>query len=135
MASQYLAIRQILAHVHTSISMQQETNTDLLAREFPHFKTLCNCSSVHASRSTDLTRLIWVPIPLWMPEQRMQMKIPRFHEAHRGSVKDRISTFVPKSSFAMYLQNEKERRGSYGPYACFACNPHRSCSIPISINS
>lgn len=66
--------------------MQGRTNpTHLLAREFPHFKTLCNCSSVHASRSTDLTRLIWVPMPRWMPEQRMQMKMPRFHDAHRGS--------------------------------------------------
>jgi hypothetical protein len=30
----------------------------LLARAFPQFSTLCNCSSVQASRSTDLTRLI-----------------------------------------------------------------------------
>lgn len=59
--------------------------TDLFAREFPHFNTLCNCSSVHASRSTDLTRLMCVPMPRWMPEQRIQMKMPRFQEAHRGS--------------------------------------------------
>lgn len=25
-------------------------------------------------------------MPRWMPEQRMQTKTPRFHEAHRGSV-------------------------------------------------
>lgn len=30
----------------------------LFALEFPHFKILCSCSSVHASRSTDLTRLM-----------------------------------------------------------------------------
>jgi hypothetical protein len=59
--------------------------TDLFALAFPHLITLCSCSSFHASRSTDLTRLIWVPIPLWMPEQRIQTKTPRFQEAHRGS--------------------------------------------------
>lgn len=35
----------------------------LFALEFPHFNTLCNCSSVQASRSTDLTLLMCVPIP------------------------------------------------------------------------
>lgn len=35
----------------------------LFALELPHFKTLCSCSSVHASKSTDLTRLMCVPIP------------------------------------------------------------------------
>lgn len=35
----------------------------LLARALPHRKTLWSCSSVHASRSTDFTRLIWVPMP------------------------------------------------------------------------
>lgn len=30
----------------------------LLARAFPQFMTLCSCSSVHESRSTDLTRLM-----------------------------------------------------------------------------
>lgn len=57
----------------------------LFALAFPHFKTLCSCSSVQASRSTDLTRLICVPIPLCMPEQRMQTKIPKFQLAHLGS--------------------------------------------------
>lgn len=57
----------------------------LFALEFPHFSTLCSCSSVHASRSTDLTLLICVPIPLCIPEHRMQMKIPRFQLAHLGS--------------------------------------------------
>jgi hypothetical protein len=58
----------------------------LFARAFPHFSTLCNCSSVHVSRSTDLTLLMCVPIPRCMPEQRMHMKTPRFQLAHRGSV-------------------------------------------------
>lgn len=58
----------------------------LLARALPQLRMLCSCSSVQASRSTDLTLLIWVPMPRWMPEQRMQMKIPRFQLAHRGSV-------------------------------------------------
>jgi hypothetical protein len=58
----------------------------LFARAFPHFSTLCNCSSVHVSRSTDFTLLMCVPIPRCMPEQRMQIKTPRFQLAHRGSV-------------------------------------------------
>lgn len=58
----------------------------LFALPFPHLSILWVCSSVHESRSTDLTRLICVPIPRWMPEQRMQTKIPRFQLAHLGSV-------------------------------------------------
>jgi hypothetical protein len=56
----------------------------LFARALPHFSTLCSCSSVHASRSTDFTLLICVPIPRCIPEHRMQMKMPRFQLAHRG---------------------------------------------------
>lgn len=47
-------------------SLQHESQllmTNLFALELPHFNTLCNCSSVHASRSTDLTRLMCVPMP------------------------------------------------------------------------
>lgn len=58
----------------------------LFARALPHDRTDWSCSSVQESRSTDLTRLMWVPMPRWMPEQRMQMKTPRFQEAHRGSM-------------------------------------------------
>lgn len=46
--------------------------TDLLALLLPHRSTLCNCSSVQASRSTDLTLLICVPIPRCIPEQLME---------------------------------------------------------------
>ena len=56
----------------------------LFARELPHRKMLWSCSSVHESKSTDLTLLICVPIPRWMPEQRMQRKTPKFQLAHRG---------------------------------------------------
>lgn len=56
----------------------------LLALALPHLSTLCSCSSVHVSRSTDLTLLMCVPMPRWMPEQRMQMKTPRFQLAQRG---------------------------------------------------
>lgn len=58
----------------------------LFARAFPQLRILFNCSSVQESRSTDLTREIWVPIPRWMPEQRMQIKTPKFQLAHRGSI-------------------------------------------------
>ena len=37
--------------------------TDLFARPLPHLTTLWSCSSVQASRSTDLTRLMCVPMP------------------------------------------------------------------------
>ena len=49
-------------------------------------RMLCSCSSVQESRSTDLTLLICVPMPRWMPEQRMQTNTPRFQLAHLGSV-------------------------------------------------
>lgn len=56
----------------------------LFARAFPQLRMLCICSSVQESRSTDLTRLMCTPILRWMPEQRMQMKTPRFQLAQRG---------------------------------------------------
>ena len=63
----------------------------------------CNCSSVHVSKSTDLTRLMWVPMPRWNPEHLdtpvnlrthsiamvanlIQIKTPKFQLAHRGSL-------------------------------------------------
>lgn len=98
---------RISRNSHGLYQCKRRRRTDLLAREFPHFKTLCNCSSVHASRSTDLTRLICVPIPLWMPEQRMQMKMPRFHEAHRGSSKDTVSIVVSDSTLVVNPQRGK----------------------------
>lgn len=57
----------------------------LLARALPQLRMLFICSSVQESRSTDLTRLMCVPMPRWMPEQRMQTKTPRFQLAHLGS--------------------------------------------------
>lgn len=56
----------------------------LFALPLPHLSTLCSCSSVQESRSTDLTLLICVPMPRCIPEQRMHMKIPKFQLAHRG---------------------------------------------------
>lgn len=56
----------------------------LFALELPHFRTLCSCSSVHASRSTDLTRLICVPIPRCIPEHLIHTNTPKFQLAHRG---------------------------------------------------
>lgn len=67
----------------------------LFARALPQLRMLCSCSSVQESRSTDLTRLMWVPMPRWMPEQRMQTKTPRFHEAHLGSAR-RASQYHPR---------------------------------------
>ena len=56
----------------------------LFALEFPQRKTLCSCSSVQASKSTDFTRLICVPIPRCIPEHRIQTNTPRFQLAHLG---------------------------------------------------
>ena len=56
----------------------------LFARALPHRSIDCICSSVQASRSTLLTREMCVPMPRWMPLQRMQTKTPMFHEAQRG---------------------------------------------------
>jgi hypothetical protein len=42
--------------------------TDLFALALPHLIMLCSCSSVHESRSTDLTLLMCVPMPRWIPE-------------------------------------------------------------------
>lgn len=61
----------------------------LFALEFPHFNTLCNCSSVQESRSTDFTLLMCVPIPRCMPEHLMQTNTPKFQLAHLGSVKEK----------------------------------------------
>lgn len=50
-------------------SRHYDSIADLFALAFPHLSTLCNCSSVQASKSTDLTRLMCVPIPRCIPEQ------------------------------------------------------------------
>ena len=41
------------------------------------------CSSVHLSRVTDLTLLMWVPSDLCSPPQRIQRKTPMFQDAQR----------------------------------------------------
>lgn len=87
----------------------------LFARAFPQFKTLCSCSSVQASRSTDLTRLICVPIPRWMPEQRMQTKTPRFQLAHLGS----------ESWSNQRPTRVRRRRGN--THVCCACSRRTPC--------
>jgi len=56
----------------------------LFALAFPHRSIEAICSSVQVSRSTDLTREMCTPMLRWIPEQRMHMKTPMFHEAHRG---------------------------------------------------
>jgi hypothetical protein len=66
--------------------MVEHLATHLLALAFPHFNMLWVCSSVQESKSTDLTLLMCVPMPRWIPEHRMQTNIPRFQLAHRGSV-------------------------------------------------
>jgi hypothetical protein len=99
----------------------------LFARPFPQFKTLCSCSSVQASRSTDLTRLIWVPIPRWMPEQRMQTKTPRFQLDHLVSEHQRN-----QRATQVKVQRRLERRETH---VCCACNRRTPCWALISGDS
>lgn len=47
------------------------------------------CSGVHWSRLTDLTLDMCTPRFLWMPAHLMQIKTPRFHEAHLGPVREK----------------------------------------------
>lgn len=75
----------VSAKVSHCTERKQPKLTNLFALAFPHFSMFCSCSSVQASRSTDLTRLICVPMPRCMPEHLMQTNIPRFQLAHRGS--------------------------------------------------
>lgn len=56
----------------------------MLHLAFPHFTICSTCSSVQASKSTDLTLEICVPMDLWIPEHRIQTKHPKFHDAHLG---------------------------------------------------
>lgn len=93
----------------------------LFALEFPHFNTLCNCSSVQASRSTDLTLLICVPIPRCIPEHLMQMNIPKFQLAHLGSV-NRLLSATKSKSLRVYSES----------YVCSFYSPHTPYFLPIS---
>lgn len=63
-----LASTPSIWQVSVYYNLSSTAATHLFARLFPHRSTLCSCSSVHASRSTDLTRLMCVPIPRWIPE-------------------------------------------------------------------
>lgn len=83
----------------------------LFARALPHLSTLCSCSSVQVSRSTDLTLLMWVPMPRCMPEHRIHIKTPRFQLAHRGS-----TATVRIASDTKYVTT----------YACSSCNQSTS---------
>ena len=80
----------------------------LFARALPHFSTLCSCSSVQVSRSTDLTLLMCVPMPRCIPEHRMQMKTPRFQLAHRGSTEQLVKALyvISRSVRLFRLQSE-----------------------------
>lgn len=96
----------------------------LFALEFPHFNTLCSCSSVHASRSTDLTLLMCVPMPRCIPEHLIQMNMPRFQLAHLGSANSLLSAIASQSG-GMFLV----------AYVCSFCSPHTPYSLPTSGDS
>ncbi len=103
----------------------------LLARALPQLKMLCSCSSVQASRSTDLTRLMWVPIPRWMPEQRMQTKTPRFQLAHLGSERGGRSAVGRRGAgHEQDIPREEKRRAS--THVCYACSQRTPCWALIS---
>lgn len=75
-------------------------STDLFALSFPHLRTFCSCSSVQASRSTDFTLLICVPIPRCIPE----------HLQHRGQCPSSYALF-----FRLHTECTQRCLGSSSP--------------------
>ena len=67
------------------------------------------CSVVQVSRFTDLTFEIWTPRPLWIPEHRMHIKIPKFQLAHRGDLAPQsaqyLLSFYGVQKLYIYLYN------------------------------
>ena len=53
------------------------------------------CFGFQESRLTLLTFEMWTPSPLWIPEHRMQTKMPKFHTAHRGPEKLAMENYEP----------------------------------------
>lgn len=114
---------------------------NLFALEFPQRSTLCSCSSVHASRSTDFTRLICVPIPRCIPEHLqdlsvhlLELSLPpcsRIPNAHKDAQ-------IPACPSWVYAKNTKSASQTLSQpileglvtcltYACSACSLHSSC--------
>ena len=63
------------------------------------------CSGVHVSKLTDLTLEMWTPKFLWIPAQRMQRKMPRFHDAHRGPLASQSTQYLLSSSRSKLLDD------------------------------
>lgn len=61
------------------------------------------CSGVHWSRLTDLTLEMWTPRLRWMPAHRMQMKMPKFHDVHRGPLASQSAQYLFSSSRSILL--------------------------------
>lgn len=95
-------------------------------------KSTKSCSSVHLSRFTDLTLDICVPRFLWIPEQRIHTKTPKFVEAHRG----------PSRTSDRAQRRKKKRGGGFddSPLApqsaqnlfsgCLSISSRMRCCIP-----
>lgn len=77
------------------ILCRRESTSARTAKDATHTSI---CSGVQVSRSTLLTLLMWVPIPRWMPEQRMHRNTPLVksihYEAHEVGQK---SVHIPTS--------------------------------------
>lgn len=94
------------------------------ARRFPHLHIDSVCSSVHESRSTDFTRVTCVPSDLWTPEQRMQIKRPRFHDAQRG-LRDVLQS--AQCLFAGSCKSCRRRSLFFAVVACDLLNDIAGC--------
>lgn len=81
-----LSLEIISCSVHSPHASQRTRDTLLFSctNAVRYENSTWICSEVHWSRLTDLTLDMWTPKFLWMPAHRMQIKTPRFQEAHLG---------------------------------------------------
>jgi hypothetical protein len=60
---------------------------------------------------------MWVPMPRWMPEQRMQTKTPMFQLAHLGSDEHQHSAKIWYGGMISYVCSFYSLRRLYCPQA------------------
>ena len=126
----------------------RHSTAHLFALAFPHRSTLCNCSSVQASKSTDLTRLICVPIPRCIPEQLRPIVNGRAVvwvrvQEYTGCRQKSPSSSLPivdllRQATISELSSEAYRyliSSTGSTYACSFYSPHSSCFLQASTGS
>ena len=128
-----------------SASLPLLQRSHLFALAFPHRSILCSCSSVQASRSTDLTRLMCVPMPRCIPEHLdllSEWPMPGSAGQPRTECKRRfrgsslpILGLCGKGMSAVVSRVRGYRLFVLCPcaYACSSCNQHRSYCLQASV--